>query len=190
MFLAGLEIDMGDLQEVPLRERLCLGLLGFALPLGVWRAPGVNIYGFAIAAAMLVGSICASHTLVTLPEVREAGLGHEPSRHHNRRRYGHHRHAFARRACAGHGRRGLAGRGPRQGGLGLLAITVYSVLVLPWVGKRFFRGTGQDEPCASPSCCSRWPRPACIAEAFGIEGLVGAFLAGLGVNGSFPRADR
>ena len=73
MFLAGLEIDMVEFRKNR-NGSVLLGLLGFAFPITLGFMVAFNAYDFTVVAALLLGSIFASHTLVTLPDVREAGL--------------------------------------------------------------------------------------------------------------------
>jgi len=72
MFLAGLELDL----EVFRRHRrgaLLFALLTFSLPMVFGF--GVSLAaGFRVAAATLIGSLLASHTLVAYPVVRRYGL--------------------------------------------------------------------------------------------------------------------
>jgi Kef-type K+ transport system membrane component KefB len=73
MFFAGLEIDLDDFLKSRTRC-LVFGLLTFALPLGagLWLA---SASGYSLLAAILIGSLIASHTLLAYPAVKEAGLG-------------------------------------------------------------------------------------------------------------------
>lgn len=72
MFFAGLEIDLQ--QFVRTRKRsLCFGMATFAAPL----AAGVFIglaFGYGALAAVLIGSLLASHTLLGFPIVQKLGL--------------------------------------------------------------------------------------------------------------------
>ena len=70
---------------------------------------------------------------------------------------------------------------------GLGALAIYCFLVLPRVGRRFFRSTGQSRTLRFAFMLFAFASAGVLAELFGIEGLVGAFLAGLGVNGLAPK---
>ncbi len=188
MFQAGLEIDLATFKKYQ-TSAIVFGLLTFSLPFVVGMAEGWFVLGFEAAAAILIGSIWASHTLVTLPEVREAGLSSNP--------------AVTTTAGATVITDTLAlvvlavvtaeGGGTPASVLllvlaGLVALAVYCFLVLPWVGNRFFRGTGQERAFRFAFLLFALASAAVLSEAFGIEGLVGAFLAGLGVNRLVPKA--
>jgi Kef-type K+ transport system membrane component KefB len=49
------------------------GLLTFAVPLALGTAVGL-VFGYRANAAILIGSLLASHTLLSLPAVKELGL--------------------------------------------------------------------------------------------------------------------
>jgi Na+:H+ antiporter len=186
MFQAGLEIDMVMFKKNR-NAALTFGLLGFVFPFVFGLIQGHWLLGFSLAAAALLGSIFASHTLVTLPDVREAGLGSS--------------RAVTTTAGATILTDTLAlivlavttaeASSPIKvvttvfGGLVVLAI--YCLVVLPWVGKRFFRGTGQSRTFRFAFMLFAFASAGVLAEVFGIEGLVGAFLAGLGVNRLAPK---
>lgn len=188
MFQAGLEIDMATFAKYR-KAAIVFGLLTFAFPFAVGMTEGWFILGFEAAAAVLIGSIWASHTLVTLPEVREAGLST------NR--------AVTATAAATVITDTLAlvilavvtaegGSSPAmvfaKVAVGLVVLSVYCFIVLPWVGRRFFRNSGQERTLRFAFLIFAMASAGVMSELFGIEGLVGAFLAGLGVNRLVPKA--
>src|SRR3954452_24037996 len=77
MFAAGLELDLGVL-SVYRRRAVAYGLASFVLPLACGIGGG-ELLSFPPAAAVLLGSLAASHTLITYPLVRDAGLGRDPA---------------------------------------------------------------------------------------------------------------
>lgn len=186
MFQAGLELDLRTF----LKNRnaaLIFGLLTFAFPLVLgWRA-GVYV-GLSGAAAVLMGSIWASHTLVTLPEIKAAGIAS------NR--------AVSTTAGATVITDTLAlmilavvsatSRGGDAGTvlfgliLGLILLVLYSFVVLPYLGRRFFMGQGRSRTNRFVFLLLGLTTAAMVGAVFGIEGLVGAFLAGLGLNSLVP----
>jgi len=185
MFQAGLEIDMATFNKYR-RAAVIFGLLTFTFPFVAGAAEGYFVLGFSAAAAVLIGSIWASHTLVTLPDVREAGIG--TSR------------VVTTVAGATIITDTLAlvilavvtaeGASPQavllKVGAGLVTLALYCFFVLPWLGKRFFRGAGQGRTLRFAFLLFALATAGLLAELFGIEGLVGAFLAGLGVNRLVP----
>ena len=73
MFLAGLEIDLHELGEGK-AQSLTFGAATFALPLAVGAAVGAWGFGMGAAAAVLLGSVFASHTLLAYPAAARLGL--------------------------------------------------------------------------------------------------------------------
>lgn len=73
MFLAGLEMDMEDFKKNK-SKGIVFGLLTFIIPmvLGTWS--GMEILGFELTTSLLLASMYASHTLVTYPIVSRYGL--------------------------------------------------------------------------------------------------------------------
>jgi Kef-type K+ transport system membrane component KefB len=73
MFLAGMEMDLEDFKQNRVRG-LVFGLLTFALPmlLGIWSSMAILGYGFLTA--VLLASMYASHTLIAYPIISRYGL--------------------------------------------------------------------------------------------------------------------
>jgi Kef-type K+ transport system membrane component KefB len=72
MFFAGLEIDL-NLFNRSRNRSLGFGLATFLLPLAAGFAAGVG-FGYGWIAALLIGSLLASHTLLGFPIVQRLGL--------------------------------------------------------------------------------------------------------------------
>ena len=66
MFLAGLEIDMGDFKRNSLRS-LTFGLYTFCVPMALGIVAGYYLLGFSWLTSVLLASMFASHTLPVLP---------------------------------------------------------------------------------------------------------------------------
>ncbi len=74
MFLAGLELDMGSVQHYG-RDGLKFGLFTFLIPFVLGLLTSYYLLGFGILTSMLSACIYSSHTLVTYPTVGRYGLG-------------------------------------------------------------------------------------------------------------------
>jgi Kef-type K+ transport system membrane component KefB len=72
MFFAGYEIDLEQFRRVRWKAG-GYGLLTFAVPLALGVAVGLA-FGYGVNAAILIGSLLASHTLLGLPAVQDLGL--------------------------------------------------------------------------------------------------------------------
>lgn len=160
MFLAGVELDLAVLRRYR-GAAVAFALITFAIPLTLGVAVSQAL-GYGTAASLLVGSLVASHTLVTYPTVRALGLGSNG--------------AVATAvgatvltdtlallvlAAVAGSATGEAGGGELalQVGLGLTTLCVWCFLVLPRVGRAFFRGIGQERTLRFASCLRRFSRP-------------------------------
>lgn len=72
MFFAGLEIDITQFNRTRNRS-MAFGVLTFALPLAAGICVG-RMFGYGWLAALLIGSLLASHTLLGFPIVQRLGL--------------------------------------------------------------------------------------------------------------------
>ena len=189
MFLAGLEIDLHELSEGR-RRSVGFGLATFALPQLVGTGVARGALGMDWPAAILLGSVFASHTLLAYPAAARLGLQKE------------------RAVTAAVGATiltdtlallvlAVVATGAREGAgldLAVLARVGGSLVVfggavlwgLPRVGAWFFRTAASDAALeflfvlASVFVC------ALGVEALGIEPIIGAFLAGLALNRLVP----
>ena len=78
MFLAGLEIDLFYLR-LNLRRGLLFGFLTLIIPLGMGLFSSVYLLGLDWTTSMLLGSMYASHTLLSYPIVARLGLTKTPA---------------------------------------------------------------------------------------------------------------
>lgn len=186
MFLAGLELELGAIRR-DRRPAIVFGLFTFVIPI-VSGAGVALLLGFSSTASVLIGSLWASHTLVAYPIVRRAGIVSDRS-------------VVAsvgatvitdtlalivlaivaRSYEAGGGVRFLAALVP-----GLLLLGAGTLWLLPVVARWFFRGLGQDRTLRFLFVLVGFLGSAVLAEVVGIEGIVGAFLAGLALNALVP----
>ena len=73
MFLAGLEIDLAEFKKNS-QKSLLFGLLTFLIPMGLGLFVGLYILEFSINTSILMASMFASHTLITYPIVSRLGV--------------------------------------------------------------------------------------------------------------------
>ena len=78
MFLASLEMDMEGLRRNKWRT-LIFGLLTFILPFVITYLMGISLLAYTPFAALLLGCIMSSNTLVSYPIVARYGLQQKPS---------------------------------------------------------------------------------------------------------------
>ena len=187
MFVAGLELDLNLLREYR-RAALSFGVLTFLLPFAAGTAVGLGL-GWVLPAALLLGSLLASHTLILYPTVRDAGLGGNPA------------------VASAVGATvltdtlalvvlaGVAGTETGSGstavvlgeiGLGLVVLLAAALVVLPRLARLAMTVWGGDRAARYLVSMVSFLLMAALAETFGIEGIVGAFFAGLALNRLVP----
>jgi len=187
MFSAGLELDLKLFLKMK-RVAITFALLSFAIPftLGVVSAHFLS-YGWA--AAVLMGSNWGSHTLVTYPLLRQMGLSRNRAV------------ATVVGATAVTDTAALlvlsvvSGVVKPSGSLllqligiavGLAALGSWSLLGLPRLARWFFARVGTDRSYRFIFGIAAFLVGGVIAEAAGIDAIVGAFFAGLGLNRAVP----
>lgn len=187
MFVAGLELDL-RLVHAHRKATAIYSALTFSLPMIAGTVAGLAI-GFNASAAVLLGSLLASHTLVVYPMIREMGRGDDPA------------------VATGVGATVVTDTLTlvvlavvsgvtvgNSGGLeiasqvviGLLAVGVGCFLVLPRIARVFLSRFGKARASRYVFALVTMLAAATLAELFGIEGIVGAFFAGLALNRLVP----
>lgn len=186
MFLAGLEIDLQQIQESR-KEALQFGMLTFFLPLTIGTVFGLSI-GLAPAPAVLLASMFSSHTLLSMPSAGRLGL----TKH--------------RAVTATVGGTIITDTlallvlavitGAAGGELSWLFITVllfsialYTLLtavILPLAAKFFFQRVAMDENSEFIFVLAATFMIAYGAHVAGLEPIIGAFMAGLLLNRLIP----
>ena len=187
MFVAGLELDLRVLRDYK-RAAVALGLLAFAIPLAGGLLAGWAL-GWSFGAMCLLGALCSSHTLITYPRLREAGLGGNPAV------------ASAVGATVLTDTLALivlalvAGTETGSGSaasvigeitLGFAVLIAVGLVVLPRAVDAAFRIWGADRVARYLLIVVALLFMSMLAEIFGIEAIVGAFFAGLALNRLVP----
>ena len=188
MFMAGLDLDLNVFAKVR-NQAIAFALMTFFGPFALGFTLGATI-GYEIGAAALLGSVFASHTLVTYPLIRSYGLA-------------------TNRAVAI-----TVGATVITDTLALIVLAVVSGqasgdasgIELHLAGRDRARHPVRDVLRRAPvdrsastsprsggvaSSATRSPSPCCspasaVASAVGIEPIVGAFFAGLAINRLVP----
>ncbi len=187
MFVAGAELDLG-LLRIHRRSAVNFGLVTFAFPMAFGAGVGLAL-GWGAPAALLLGSVIASHTLVVYPQVREAGLASDPIM------------ASAVGATVLTDTLALVvlatvsgittGDGSAveiaiQIVLGMSILIAYSFVVLRRLARVAFRYLGSERTVRYAIAIAAFLSAATLGATFGIEGIVGAFFAGLSLNRLVP----
>jgi Kef-type K+ transport system membrane component KefB/nucleotide-binding universal stress UspA family protein len=188
MFVAGLEIDMVAFRRMRNRS-LSFGMATFAIPLIVGTLVGQG-FGFGWNASILIGSLLASHTLLAYPIVQRLGVvrNEAVTVTVGATIFTDIGALLVLAVCVAiHQGEFTWFRLPLQLG----ALGVYSTIVLfglDWLGKEYFRRTGNDEGNQFLFILLALFLASVGAQAIHIENIVGAFLAGLAVNDVLGRS--
>ncbi len=187
MFVAGVELDLA-LIRVHRRAVIGFGFITFALPMLFGSLIGLAL-SWEPAAALLLGALLSSHTLLLYPTVRQAGLSTDTGV------------ATAVGATvltdtaalivlAAVSGSQLAGGGPGSVALqivvGLAVLIAFTLGVLPRLTRLGFRYLGTDRVVRYLLAFASFLAAATVADSFGIEPIVGAFFAGLALNRLVP----
>jgi Kef-type K+ transport system membrane component KefB/nucleotide-binding universal stress UspA family protein len=182
MFVAGLEIDMRAFRRTRNRS-LSFGIATFMLPLITGSILG-QVFGFGWNASILIGSLLASHTLLAYPLVQRLGVARNEAITVTvgATIFTDIGALLVLAVCVSIHQGEFSWFSlPIQ--LGSLAIYAAAVLYgLDWLGKEYFRRTGNEEGNQFLFILLALFLASVGAQVIHIENIVGAFLAGLAVN--------
>ncbi len=182
MFVAGLEIDLALFQKTRNRS-LTFGTLTFIIPFVSGVILGLG-FGFGWLAAVLIGSLLASHTLLAYPIIQRLGVVSDE--------------AvtitvgativtditalIVLAVCLGISKGDFTTLKlvTLLGSLGLYTAVV--LLGLKRLAISFFQSTGKDEGNQFLFVMLSVFLAAVVAQLIGVESIIGAFLAGLAIN--------
>lgn len=195
MFVAGVELDLKEFNKRR-NQAISFGLLTFAVPFALSLAVGAWYLDLGANGAALVGAMWASHTLVAYPEVKASG---------------HDRNPAVGLAVAAtvitdvlalvvlavaassaaiddtaevQASAGEDGTVPLWLGLGILVVFCFVVIprLTTWLFTHLLHARTERFMWALTAMAAG----GVLSLLAGIEGLVGAFLAGLGINRNVP----
>ena len=186
MFLAGLEMNMGDFKQNR-GKAVVLGLLAFVIPMALGFITNMTVLKYGFITSVLLASMYASHTLVAYPIVI---------------RYGVSRHRSVSIAVGGTAVTdtltllvlavigGLfKGESSEMFWLWLVVKVIFQgfliIFFFPRIGRWFFRKY-DDNVMQFIFVLAMVFLGAGLMEFVGMEGILGAFLAGLVLNRLIP----
>ena len=189
MYLAGLDLDLEILRRYK-RIAITFAIITFVWPMALGFMTG-ELLGYKTAAAILLGSIWASHTLLTYPTFRRYGLANQ--------------RAVAVTVGATVITDTLAlvvlalvsgyTTGDASGVelfiqimLGLLILAAFCFLALPRIVRWLMPSLGQPPTVRYIIALAALFSAVVVCEMFGIDGIVGAFFAGLALNPLIPKS--
>jgi Kef-type K+ transport system membrane component KefB/nucleotide-binding universal stress UspA family protein len=186
MFLAGLEIDMADFKKNS-GKSLVFGMYTFIIPMVIGTLSGYYLLRFPLNTSILLASMFASHTLIAYPIVSKLGIIKNPAV-----------------SIAVGGTvitdtlalmvlaviAGMA-TGEITDGFFLrlsVSVIVFALVIaffFPMIGRWYFKNN-DDNISQYIFVLAMVFLGAFLAEAAGIEAIIGAFLAGLALNRLIP----
>ncbi|TVQ47256.1 MAG: cation:proton antiporter [Gloeocapsa sp. DLM2.Bin57] len=182
MFIAGLEIDLVAFRRTR-NHSITFGLSTFTVPIITGISIGL-FFGFGLNAAILIGSLLASHTLLAYPIAQRLGIvrNEAVTVTIGATIFTDIGALLVLAVCISIHRGEFSWWGLV---LQIAALGVYSVVVLfglDSLGKEYFRRTGNEEGNQFLFTLLALFLASVGAQMIEIENIVGAFLAGLAVN--------
>ncbi|QRR00722.1 cation:proton antiporter [Dyadobacter sandarakinus] len=186
MFLAGLEIDMGDFRRNKWKS-ITFTVYTFAVPFLLGLIGGYYILHFSLLTSVLFASLFSSHTLISYPLVSKLGIAKNLS---------------VNITVGGTMLTDVLSLlvlavvvGMTQGevdsafwlrlGLSVVAFSLVVLFVFPIIGRWFFKKV-DDKISQYIFVLVMIYLAAVLAELAGIEAIIGAFFAGLALNRLIP----
>jgi Kef-type K+ transport system membrane component KefB len=184
MFFAGLEIDLALFRR-SLRKTITFGLLTTSLPLLLGAAVGL-LFGYGVVTAIVLGSLLASHTLLGIPIVTKVGANRlEPfTVTVGATVLSDTLSLVVFAMCVTTFERGFSLSGLA---LQLIQIIVFVPLLLLGVGRAgryILKKAEGDEQAHFVILLGVMAGAVALTRFIQLPGIVGAFLAGLAVNGA------
>jgi len=181
MFFAGFEINLHDFKKVSKRAS-AFGFLTFIVPMMVGTLVG-NLLGYNLNSAVLIGSLMASHTLLGLSVIKEYDLIKNDAVviTVGATIFTDIASMLVLAICLSIHSTGFSAE---ILGVSLVELAIYVPVVvfgLSWVAKKLFTYT-QSEELRLAILLLVVAVASVLAEAIELEGIVGAFLAGIAVN--------
>lgn len=188
MFLAGLELDMAEFKRNKYKS-VVFGILTFSIPLALGYLLCTKVLHFNFTTSLLVSSMFATHTLVAYPLASRMGIS---------------KNEAVTIAVGGTIITDTAVLlmlpvivGSIQGGLTqefwiwlgarFLLFASFILFGFPRIGRQFFKRIQDDQTTHFVFVLAMVFLAAFLAEVAGIEGIIGAFFAGLALNQLIPR---
>jgi len=188
MFLAGLEIDLGDFKKNS-GKSLVFGMYTFLIPMILGTVVGLWVLDFSMETSVLLASMFASHTLIAYPIISKLGISKNNAVSITvggtmitdtlallvltiivGMATGNADNAFWIRL-----------------GVSIVIFALIVLLVFPFIGRWFFKRV-HDNISQYIFVLSMVFFGAFLAQLAGMEAIIGSFLAGLALNRLIPQS--
>lgn len=188
MFLAGLEIDMGDFKKNSGRS-FVFGMYTFLIPMGLGIVTGLYLLHFTLETSILLASMFASHTLIAYPIVSKLGISKDKSVSITvgGTMITDMLALLVLTIIVGMATGQIGEHFWTQLSISIVVFVAFVVIVFPIAGRWFFKRV-QDSISQYIFVLVMVFLGAYLAELAGIESIIGSFLAGLALNRLIPRS--
>lgn len=186
MFLAGLEIDIADFKKNSIKS-LYFGMLTFLFPMGIGFVAGYYVLHFSLMTSILLASMFASHTLIVYPILSKYGV--VKNRAVNITVGGtvitDTLALMVLAVIVGMSSGEVGQEFWIKLGTSVLVFGAIIMLIFPLIGRWFFKRF-EDKISQYIFVLAMVFLGAFLAEAAGVEAIIGAFLVGLALNKLIP----
>lgn len=188
MFLAGLEIDMGDFKKNSGRS-FVFGMYTFLIPMGLGILSGLYLLNFSLLTSILLASMFASHTLIAYPIISKLGISKDKSVSITvgGTMITDMLALLVLTIIVGMATGQIGDHFWTQLSVSIGVFVLFVVIVFPIAGRWFFKHV-QDSISQYIFVLVMVFLGAYLAELAGIESIIGSFLAGLSLNRLIPRS--
>lgn len=186
MFLAGLEIDMADFKKNSSKS-LVFGMYTFSIPMALGTLVSYYILKFPLNSSILLASMFASHTLITYPIVSKMGITKNPavSIAVGGTMITDTLALLVLAVIAGMATGDITNEFYMKLFVSVVIFASVIIFLFPVIGRWFFKNN-PDNVSQYIFVLGMVFLGAFMAEAAGIEAIIGAFLAGLSLNRLIP----
>jgi len=186
MFLAGLEVDMADFKKNS-NKSIVFGLYTFLIPMALGTLTGLYLLDFSLPTSILLASMFASHTLLAYPMISKMGIAKNKAV--NIAVGGtvitDTLALLVLAVIVGMSTGELSNEFWVKLGISLVIFTGIVAFIFPMLGRWFFKRY-DDNISQYIFVLGLVFLAAFLAEAAGVEAIIGAFLAGLALNKLIP----
>jgi len=186
MFLAGLEIDMGDFKKNKWKS-LAFGAYTFAVPFALGFLGGYYLLNFSVITSILFASLFSSHTLIAYPLLGKLGVTKNLAVNITvgGTMITDILALLVLAACVGMAQGEVGKEFWLKLSLSIIAFGLVVLIIFPVIGRWFFKKV-EDKISQYIFVLVMIYLAALLAEIAGVEAIIGAFLAGLALNRLIP----
>ena len=187
MFLAGLEIDMGDFKKNSGRS-FVFGMYTFLIPMALGIIAGLYLLNFSMETSILLASMFASHTLIAYPIISKLGISKDKSVSITvgGTMITDMLALLVLTVIVGMATGQITEHFWAQLSVSIVVFVLFVIIVFPIIGRWFFKRV-QDSISQYIFVLVMVFLGAYLAELAGIESIIGSFLAGISLNRLIPR---